>query len=143
MRRVEKIVEIILSEILSPERVEITEKKIMSILLQQGYKVEEINEALHLIFAKLKNHQHQIPHSKDKPIRVFTPIERYKMSLEAQRLLLQLYYSNAITLLQLEEILSHIESTNEIIVDKDVLINIINDIMGLNNSRLNKSSIIN
>lgn len=135
MRRIHKIVEIILSEILSPERVEITEKKIISILTQQGYRLDEINEALQFIFNTLKNNSQNSARISNRPIRVLSEFERFKISSDAQKILFKLYYSGAITLPQLEEILSRTDTINEVITEK-IILNLIDEVVGLTEKNL-------
>jgi len=142
MKRIHKIVEIILSEILSPERVEITEKKIMSILTQQGYKIEEINEALQIIFNTLKNNSQNSIKISNRPIRVLSDFEQFKITVEAQKILFKLYYSGAISLLQLEEILSRADTISGIINEKTIS-NLIDEVVGLTEKNLYISRYIN
>ncbi|MBN1899054.1 MAG: DUF494 family protein [Spirochaetes bacterium] len=140
MNRIEKIVQIILSQILSSERIEVTEEKLTSLLLQKGFHVEEIDQALQLIFDRLNDHleiSYPALYFKRKPVRVLSFQEKSKMTNEAQNLLFYLYHRDNLTHAQMEEIISVVESYSET-VDEDVMHQIIIHVLSLEFRRKKK-----
>lgn len=127
MKKIDKIMDLIIKEILNPEKIDTSEKNVITQLLQSGYNMDEIDEAFDFIFKKLHENGNYKTFS-NKKIRVLTNSEKFKLSAEANCTLLQHYYNNDISYENLEEILGKIEE-NDKLVDLNNLNNIIQKIL--------------
>lgn len=126
MKNFSKIVDLIIKEMLNPENMDITEKNIITSLIQSGYNMDEIDKAFAFIVKKIRESQDE--EKSVQRIRILSDMEQAMLSANAQKVLLQYYYNNNITYEQLEETLNIINEMNKI-VDTDNLNNIIHKIL--------------
>ncbi|MDD5066956.1 MAG: DUF494 family protein [bacterium] len=117
MKNFDKIVDLIIKELLSVDDSEDTEKNIVMRLLKHGYKIDQIDEAFEFIIKKIREHHDEDGEERtiSRKIRILTDREKYKMTSEAHRLLLEHYYNDNLSSRDLEDILSQIEQNNHIL----------------------------
>lgn len=133
MKNVGKIVDLIIKEILSPEKADVTEQNVINLLLQSGYAMEEIDSAFHYIIRKIRENEAQA-HFVQR-IRILSIEEKAKLSPEANRTLLQYYYNNTLSYTDLEDILKQVAEVNKIVDIEDLNYLIQNLVLKCKNSR--------
>lgn len=112
-----KIVDLIIKELLTAQDKNQTEKNIIMRLLRNGYKMDQIDHAFELIIKKIKEDEacdegkNRIRKTK---IRILTNREKYRLTSEAHRFLLEHYYNENINNEELEELLNTIEKVDKI-----------------------------
>lgn len=116
MKNFDKIVDLIIKELLSAANSEETEKSVIERLLRNGYRMQQIDEAFEFIIKKIRENEEEEETGPEAiKIRVLSHTEKYKLTAEAHRHLLGHYYGGHISLQDTEEILTRIEKINHII----------------------------
>jgi len=121
-RRIIEIISLLVKELLEDGKEVSSDQEIIEMLINQGYQLEEINMAFVLIFSlegKIeKNPLHKGVENRDAK-RFLTYLERFKLSLEAQGLIIRLVESDLITSYELERILNWVvKRPEEVEVDE-------------------------
>ncbi len=129
MKKIEEIVEIILSQLMLTDNIEVAEKKIIFNLLKKGYELEEINEAFNLISEKIKTSKKREIKNR-RFVRILTPIEKINLTKDAEDYLIYLYNSQIVDIIKLEEIILEISKMDRLI-DKEELNTIIEVFIGM------------
>mgnify|MGYP005842199709 CR=1 FL=1 len=108
-RKIIEIINLLIKELLEDGKEVSSDQEIVEMLLNQGYDLEEINMAFVLIFS-LEGKIEKNPLDRDienrDAKRFLTYLEKYKLSLAAQGLLIRLVESNLISSHELERILN-------------------------------------
>ncbi|MGM9571539.1 MAG: DUF494 family protein [bacterium] len=107
-KRIVEIINFLVKELLENDNAVVDEESIVQSLMQLGYQIEEINMAFVLIFSLEGRIEKQClgrTISHPKSIRVLNVIERSKLTLDAQGLLINLRQENMITEDELERVL--------------------------------------
>lgn len=122
-RRIIEIIHLLVKELLEEEKEISNDEQIVESLVNQGYKLEEINAAFALIFSlegKIeKNHTDKALENRQSK-RFLTPIEKFRLTLEAQGLLIRLTESNLITAHELERVLDWTVKKSEEVDTEDL-----------------------
>lgn len=121
-RRIVEIISFLIRELIEEDKAINDEDEIVEVLVNQGYKLEEINMAFVLIFSlegKIeKNHRDKEPENLDAK-RFLTYLEKFKLTLAAHGLLIRLTEARLITSHELERILAWVvKKTDEIGTDQ-------------------------
>lgn len=108
-RKIIEIINLLIKELLEEGKEVSSDQEIVEMLLSQGYDLEEINMAFVLIFS-LEGKIEKNPLDRDvenrDAKRFLTYLEKYKLSLVAQGLLIRLVESDLISPHELERILN-------------------------------------
>ncbi len=131
MRDFDKIVDLIIKELLTAQDKNQTEKNIIMRLLKNGYKMEQIDQAFELIIKKINEDEEPgkiVNNYSFKSIRILTETEKYRLTSDANRFLLYHYYNQNITRDELEELLENIEKVDKIL-DIDNLTDLMQNII--------------
>ena len=102
----------------------LTEDVIIEELLQKGFNMEEIEEALEILseIGSIEAHVSESPPSSDS-LRVLDDYERHRFSLEAQGLLITLSYFKLLSPQQIDELIDRSMSLKAAEITKEELIN--------------------
>jgi hypothetical protein len=138
MSRLQKALEKIFSEIVLTKNFYEYEQKIKRILIETGYKENEIEYIIETIIELIEKGENLNIVDASKNIRVIADFEKVKMTKEALELLLNYYYSGSIENKTLENILNFLTFSNEYIDEKRMQ-NLIEEYSGFLNK--NKSKI--
>jgi len=108
-RRIIEIISFLIKELLEEDKIISCEQEIVETLVEQGYKLEEINMAFVLIFSlegKIEKTHGDKEQENYEAKRFLTYLEKFKLTLAAQGLLIRLTEAQLITPHELERVLS-------------------------------------
>lgn len=122
-KRIIEIINFLVKELLDDRKEVNSDQEIVEMLVNQGYRLEEINMAFALIFSlegKIeKNNLGKSIENHDAK-RFLTYLEKFKLSLEAQGLLICLIESELINSYELERILNWVVKRPEDVETEDL-----------------------
>ena len=109
MQRIADIIQRLVAEVLHGDQDSINGPDLIKLLIQEGYDSHEIEQALSLVFS-LPDLIHANTLEASYPawghsIRVFTPMERFKLGVDAQSYLLGLVAANLLDHAELEHVI--------------------------------------
>lgn len=107
-KRIVEIINFLVKELLENDNAMVDEESIVQSLMQLGYQIEEINMAFVLIFSLEGRIEKQClgkTLSHPESIRILSVIERSRLTLDAQGLLINLRQENMLTEDELERVI--------------------------------------
>jgi len=115
-RRIIEIISFLVKELLEEDKDINGEEQLVDALLEQGYNLEEINMAFALIFSlegKIEKNYTDKEQENYQAKRFLTILEKTKLTLSAQGLLIRLSEAKLVTPHEIERILSWVMQRNE------------------------------
>ena len=108
--KVKEIISYISHELLSQENMPAIEKKVINELQAKGYEYYEISEALTFIIKFIENNKTKEKSFKSS-MRVFSIEEKFKLTQESRKWLMQIYEYRSISFAEFEDVMAIVSSS--------------------------------